>query len=85
MESGSNDSIDLERLMKGFQARLDSMGGSGVGTSGDIKGHLIDFLLKTYVYILCQDLQEQNDGHNMEEGEEVEVEVYVDALDDPNR
>ena len=37
MESGSNDSIDLERLMKGFQARLDSMGGSVVGTSGEIK------------------------------------------------
>ena len=39
-----------------------------------------------HVYILRQDLQEQNVGHNnMEEGEEVEVEVYVDALDDPNR
>ena len=52
MESGSNDSIDLERLMKGFQARLDSMGVSGAGTSGETKGHLIDFLLKAHVYIL---------------------------------
>ena len=84
MESGSNDSIDLERLMKGFQARLDSMGGSGVGTSGEIKGHLIDFL-KTFVYMFVAKSSEQNVGHNMEDGEEVEVEVYVDALDDPNR
>ena len=54
MESGSNDSIDLERLMKGFQARLDSMGVSGVGTSGEINGRgcIIDFLLMAHVYIL---------------------------------
>ena len=32
MESGSNDSIDLERLMKSFQARLDD---AGMGTSGE--------------------------------------------------
>ena len=41
MESGSNDSIDLERLMKNFQERLDSMGGGGVGTAGEIKVSLV--------------------------------------------
>ena len=47
-------------------------------------GNLLIFSSR-HVFILWQDLHEQNVGHNMEEGEEVEVEVYVDALDDPNR
>ena len=36
MESGSNDSIDLERLMKSFQARLDDASAAEAGTSGEL-------------------------------------------------
>ena len=54
MESGSNDSIDLERLMKSFQARLDSMGGGGVGASGEINVSLISLANVILLHFLAR-------------------------------